>query len=132
VNLLEEVSKENLRLLLSSFKKDKILGPRGWTIEFFIGFYKSVEAYFLRVIEEVENFGSMPGIFNETLIALILKNIKSDSFDDFKPISLCNCIYKIITKVLVVSIKGVLSRVISSEQFGFLDGRKIHEAISIA
>lgn len=45
---------------------------------------------------------------------------------------MCNCIYKIIAKVIAVRLKPMLSRHISKEQFGFLDGRQIHEAIGVA
>jgi hypothetical protein len=48
------------------------------------------------------------------------------------PISLCNCIYKIIAKIISKRIKGILSKSISQEQFGFLEGRQIHEAIGVA
>jgi len=34
--------------------------------------------------------------------------------------------------VIVVRLKPLLSRHISKEQFGFLDGRQIHEAIDVA
>jgi hypothetical protein len=47
----------------------------------------------------------------------------------YQPISLFNCLYKIIAKVLVVRIKPSLSKFISAKQFGFLEGRHIHEAI---
>jgi hypothetical protein len=70
----------------------------------------------------------MPGSYNSTFLVLIPKVDFPDTFDDFRPISLCNCLYKIISKVIVVRIKPLLSNVISSEQFGFLKGRLIHEA----
>lgn len=70
--------------------------------------------------------------FNATFIALIPKKEDPDSFEDFQPISLCNSIYKIIAKIIAVRLKPILSSGISSEQFGFLDGRKIHEAIGVA
>jgi hypothetical protein len=54
------------------------------------------------------------------------------SFDDFRPISLCNCIYKIIAKIIARRLKPLLSEAISKEQFGFLEGRQIHEAIGVA
>ena len=41
-------------------------------------------------------------------------------------------IYKIIAKVLALRIKPVLSEIISEEQFGFLNNRKIHDAILLA
>lgn len=69
---------------------------------------------------------------NSTFIALIPKKVRLDSFDDFKPISLCNCLHKIISKIIAKSLKEILSVHISKEQFGFLKGRQIHEAIGLA
>jgi len=58
-------------------------------------------------------------------IALIPKTDKPGSYDEFRSISLCHCVYKIISKVIAVRLKGVLSGVISPEQFGFLQNRHI-------
>jgi hypothetical protein len=69
---------------------------------------------------------------NSTFISLIPKTDNPSSFDDFRPISLCNCLYKIISKVINKRLKYILSRNISSEQFGFLAGRWIHEAIGVS
>jgi len=54
------------------------------------------------------------------------------SFDDFRPISLCNCIYKIIAKIITRRLKPLLLEAISKEQFGFLEGHQIHEAIGVS
>jgi hypothetical protein len=70
--------------------------------------------------------------FNSTFITLIPKVVSSSSMNDFHLISLCNCIYKIIAKVIVGRIKGILSDAITKEQFSFLSGRQIHDAIGIA
>jgi len=40
--LMAEVSKEELKGILHSFQKDKILGPNGWTIEFFLVFLELI------------------------------------------------------------------------------------------
>eukprot|EP00253_Pinus_taeda_P021578 PITA_21578 len=67
--------------------------------------------------------------FNATFLSLILKSYKPSYFDDYSPISLCNNIYKIISKTIALLIKPILSRMISKEQFAFLSQRQIHEAI---
>jgi len=45
---------------------------------------------------------------------------------------MCNCVYKIISKVLAMRIKPILRRYISFEQFRFIEGGLIHEAIGLA
>jgi hypothetical protein len=34
--LMDEISEEELKEVLHSFQKDKIFGPDGWTIKFFL------------------------------------------------------------------------------------------------
>jgi hypothetical protein len=45
---------------------------------------------------------------------------------------LCNLCYKIITKIIAKRIRPILSRTLSEEQFGFLKGRQIIDAIGTA
>jgi hypothetical protein len=67
-----------------------------------------------------------------TFIDLIPKVDDPQNFSQFRPISLCNNIYKIIEKIIGLRIKDILSDNISKEKFGFLIGRKIHQAIGEA
>ena len=57
---------------------------------------------------------------NSTFIALIPKKDKPLSFVDFRPISPCNLVYKLISKIIDVIFKPFLDSHISREQFGFL------------
>jgi hypothetical protein len=74
-----------------------------------------VEEDLLRVIEKVKNYSRMLRSFNSTFISLIPEKEKLELFDDSKPISLCNYIYKIMAKVIAIKVKGVLSKAISLE-----------------
>jgi hypothetical protein len=131
-DLFVEVTEDELKETLQSFQKDKSPGPDGWTIEFFRGFYDLIGIDLLKVIEESRTNGRIHGPFNSTFIALIPKVNDPQTFDDFRPISLCNCIYKIIAKIIARRLKPLLSKAISKEQFSFLEGRQIHEAIGVA
>jgi hypothetical protein len=72
------------------------------------------------------------GTFNATIfIALIPKMDYPRSFDDFHPISLCDYIYKIITKVIARRLESILSNAILMEYFGFLENKQIHEAVGV-
>lgn len=66
---------------------------------------------------------------NNTIIALIPKKSKYSSFGDYRPISLCNAIYKIIAKVLANRLKLLLGKIILIEQNGFVSGREITDSI---
>jgi hypothetical protein len=128
---MKEVGKEELQQTLQSFQRDKSLGLDGLPMELFLGCYEFIEDDLRRVVEATRTTGKMLGAFNTTFIALIPKEDNLTSFEKFRPISLCNCIYKIISKVIARRLKRVLSKQISREQFGFLEGRQIHEAVEI-
>lgn len=59
----------------------------------------------------------------ETLIVLIPKVDVPTTTKEFRPINLCNVIYKIVTKVLVSRVRPFLDRLISPMQNSFLPGR---------
>jgi hypothetical protein len=131
-SLMAVVTEKELLEVIHSFQKGKIPGPDGWPIEFYLGFFDLIGQDVLKVVEESWVNGHIHDPLNSTFIALIPKSDNPSSFDDFRPISLCNFLYKIISKVISRRLKIILSRNISSEQFGFLEGRKIHEAIGVA
>eukprot|EP00253_Pinus_taeda_P031667 PITA_31667 len=130
--LTTPVSKEEVEAAMKNMAKDKIPGLDGWTIELFLHFFDLIGSKITDVVEESRLKGEIYRPFNSTFIALIPKKDEPENLEDFRPISLCNCIYKIIAKVIAIRIVPILSRNISMEQFSFLDGRQIHEAIGVA
>jgi hypothetical protein len=126
------VTREELLYVLNFFKKDRSPGPDDWTVEFYIEFFDLLGDDLLEVVEEVRTYGRVHVSFNSTFIALIPKVDCPKTFDGFRPISLCNCIYKIISKVIAVRLKIVLPQEISPKQFRFLERRQINEAIILA
>ena len=82
------------------------------------------------MVEESWRAGAIHVPFNTTFISLISKTNDPHTYYDFKPISLCNCMYKILENVIDQRLKVVLKKNKSKEQFGFMEGHQIHEAIS--
>ena len=84
------------------------------------------------VVEQTRITGHMPASYNSTFIALVPKSTVPSSFADYRPIALCNLIYKISSKIIATRFKVTLEQHISLEQYGFLEGRSIHDAIAVA
>ena len=81
--------------------------------------------------EQARIEGLVPGSLNSTFLNLILKCEKPSTFADFLPISLCNLVYKVISKIVVLRMKPLLNRAISAQQFGFLKDHQITEPVGI-
>jgi hypothetical protein len=131
-SLIKPVTLEEIKYVLEKIKKERSPGPDGWTTEFFIFFFDLVGDDILEMVEDSSRKGKLCGGLNSTFLALIPKVNKPVSFDDYRSISLCNLIYKVISKILANRIKLIISKCLSSEQLGFLKGRRIHDTIGTA
>ena len=69
---------------------------------------------------------------NSTFLVLIPKKEGANQLEQFRPIALCNVVYKIITKVIAERLKPLLGSLISTEQGGFVEGRQILDGVVIA
>lgn len=68
---------------------------------------------------------------NKTLIALIPKVDNPDNIKMFRPISLCNVVYKTINKIIVARLRPLLLILISPTQSSFIPGRSMMDNIII-
>lgn len=84
------------------------------------------------VISEVQLFFSSgvmkPHIAHSNLV-LIPKIDAPTKVNDFRPISVCNVVYKVISKILAKRMQPFMSTIISTAQTAFIPGREISENV---
>ena len=78
------------------------------------------------------NFASLPANLNHTFITLIPKVKNPELVSEFRPISLCNVLYKIFSKVLANRLKKILPNIITENQSVFTKSRLISDNILVA
>ena len=66
----------------------------------------------------------VPAYFNKTLIALIPKIQGPEVIGNYRPISLCNSVYKIISKIIVARLRPHLENLVSPYQAAFVPSRR--------
>ena len=98
----------------------KALGLDGFPSIFFQKFWGSSKADLINMVSECFVQGCVPSDINQT------------SMMQFRPISLCNTFYKILSKVLVQRLKGLLPKLVSHNQVAFVPSRQIQDNIVIA
>lgn len=103
-------------MTLFSMQNGKSPGPNGFTIEFYKTFYDFLRDDLLLVLRDSRNKGKVYGPFNSTFLCLISKKQNPKSFDDFRPISCCNVIYKLISKFISRRLRPLLSEITREEQ----------------
>ena len=85
----------------------------------------------LRDVEQSRIEGKVINSMNSTFLTLIPKCEKPITFADFRPISLCNFIYKLISKIASIHLNPFLDKAISDQHYGFLKNRLIIEPVGI-
>ena len=121
---MDEVKKS-----LSIMKPDSAPGPDGFTTRFFTCCWAIIKYDLLKMIRYSQKTSKLGGSTNSSFMALIPKEKGATTFNRFRPISLCNTGYKLITKIIASRLKRILPRIILESQGGFIKGRKILDNI---
>jgi hypothetical protein len=130
--LCAEYTEEEVRNAMFSIGDLKTPGPDGMPSIFFKHFWSTVGNQVTVEVLNVLRGGDIPEGWNDTMVVLIPKTSNPVKLKDLRPISLCNVLYKVISKVISNRLKIILPEIISPNQSAFVPGRIISDNILLA
>jgi hypothetical protein len=77
-------------------------------LDFFQACWSIIGKDLWEAVEEARTSQSVLRAFNATFLALIPKEKEANTTDKYRPISLCNVVYKIISKIIAKRLKPIL------------------------
>lgn len=130
--LMRAVTAEEVRKVLFSMAVDKSSGPDGYTSEFFKVSWAIMGGDFVIAVQSFFDKGFLPKGINSTILALIPKKNDAIFMKDYRSISCCNVIYKLISKLLTTRMKRLIPLFISLNQSTFVKNRLLMENVLLA
>ncbi|XP_071921851.1 uncharacterized protein [Coffea arabica] len=130
--LTQEVEEKEIKSALFSMNPNKAPGQDGMNPLFFQKFWHVVKSDLIAAIRHFFWSSNMPKSWNHTVISLIPKIQNPTNLKSYRPISLCNVVYKVISKILANRLKNVLNHCISKTQAAFIPGRQILDNVILS
>ena len=118
---------EEIKTILFQMQDLKAPKPDGFPTFFYKHLWPTMGNKVVKAVTSFFIMGSMPREVNASLIVLIPKISNPTSINHFRPISLCNVVYKIISKLLVEKIRPLLDKMIYPTQLAFIPNMWIAE-----
>ena len=110
----------------------KAPGPDGFPARFYQRNWAILKTTVVAAIRLFFATGYMPSETNSIAIVLIPKSDQPETLKDFRPISLCSVLYKIVAKCLVNRLRPILGEIVSLNQSAFVPGRLITDNAFVA
>ena len=131
-SLMKPFTAEEVREALFMMGANKAPGLDGLTAGFYQYHWEELGPGVTAAVLDFLNGGDMPECINRTRIVLIPKVKHPQEMKDFRPISLCNVVYKICSKVLANRLRGFLDDIVAEEQSAFVPSRLITDNVLVA
>jgi len=129
------ITEKELWEAIDSFKEGKTPGIDGIPVEVYKTFFRNLKNPMLHLFNHAYESGNLSDSQKEGLITLLLKQDSNGEYKDptalnnWRPLSLLCCDVRILSKVISLRIRKVISNLIHKDQCGFLQNRFIGENI---
>ena len=124
------ITVEEMTKYLKSTKNNVSPGISGFTADFYKYFWRDLKQFIVRSVNYSFDIGSLSVQQRLGIISLLPKGNKDKrSLANWRPLTLLNSFYKLVSGCVTERIKPVLDNIIHPDQKGFVSGRYIGEAI---
>ena len=120
---------EEVELAIKEMAPLKAPGLNGMPPLFYQTYWTEVGMDITQAVLSCLNSGSILKSINHTFITLIPKVKNPERVSEFRPISLCNVIYKVVSKVIANRLKPLLNSIISETQSAFVADKLITDNV---
>ncbi|KAL8124141.1 hypothetical protein AgCh_011956 [Apium graveolens] len=121
-SLMSALTFDEVKQAVFSMHPDKSAGQDGLNPAFFQSFWSIVAQDVFDFCRIFIESGELPVGVNRTILCLILKVKVPTNMKDLRPISLCNVLLRILSKVLSNRLKACLGSIISNTHSAFVEG----------
>ena len=128
-DLEKEITEQEVTKALWAMKLDKVMGMAGLPPEFYRHFWNEIKGLVTKVIQTAAKEGFGLGS-RRSIISLIEKPGKSMlKIPAWRPLSLLNTDYKILSKILATRIEKIMPKLIHVDQMGFTKGCSLSDNV---
>ena len=130
--LISTFTRDEVEAALKQMHPTKAPGPDGMSTIFFQKYWDMVGNDIICMVLNVLNSNMSIANINRTNITLIPKINSPSRLSDFRPISLGNVVYKLVSKILANRLKNFLPQIRTENQSAFLSERLITDNVLVA
>eukprot|EP00253_Pinus_taeda_P017824 PITA_17824 len=131
-NLNKPVNEKEVSEVIKEMQNGKAPGLDGFNVDLFKPCCNIAKKDILEVVKDSRKNKIVLKALKTSFISLIPKQENAMTPDRFRPIALCNVVYKIVSKIIANSVKPLLPTLVSKEQTGYVEGRQILNNITQA
>ncbi|GLT41441.1 hypothetical protein SLA2020_155070 [Shorea laevis] len=131
LSVISPVNEDDVRRAIMSMDPFKAPGSDGFQAYFYQNNWEVVGPSICNFVKQAFQTGCFDEQLNETLLCIIPKIDQLERLNLLRPISLCNVVVKIITKIMVNKIRPLLTTIVSPTQSSFLPGRGCNDNILV-
>ncbi|WOK97952.1 hypothetical protein Cni_G06660 [Canna indica] len=125
--LVKDFKEKEMWIAANSLGRGKSSGIDGYILEFYLFSWDIIKGKLKRDFDNFHRTGILQEGWNDTVLTMIPKKDKASQITKFRPIALCNVMYKMLAKLIANRMRPLLNDLIGQEQAAFIPKRQMHD-----